>query len=99
MNHDPIARLLSAQPLPDASSAQWEALRRELHRDPPARPSRMRRVRWGVLAGTSLLLVLGGLWLGTSPETEASWVQVHAISQWSSPAADPTWVAMEMTTP
>lgn len=99
MNQDPIARLLSAQPLPEATTAQWEGLCRELHREPPHRPARSRRIRWSVLAGSAFLLVLGGLWLGTSPETEASWVQVHALSQWSSPTADPTWVAMEMTSP
>ncbi len=99
MNQDPIARLLSAQPLPTPTTAQWEALQRELRRDPPPRPARARKVRWSILVGSAFLLVLGGLWLVTSPEAEESWAQTHALTQWSSPTADPTWVAMEMTSP
>jgi len=99
MNADPLRQILSAQPLPMPAPGQWEALRQSLERATPARPTRTRRVRWGILAGAGLLLAFGGLWLGTSAETEESWYQVHALSQLSSPGADPTWVAMEMTSP
>ncbi|MEN9353025.1 MAG: hypothetical protein RL318_350 [Fibrobacterota bacterium] len=100
MNHDTLRGILAAQPLPSADPVAWEALRAHLEpRLAPTRPSRLRRFRWSLLAGASLLIAISGFWITRTSEVEPSWSQVHALSQWSSPGADPTWVAMEMTSP
>lgn len=100
MKQDNLHSLFAAQPLPSIAPAAWEALRAKLEpRVTPARPTRTRRLRWGILAGASLLIALSGLWITRTSEVEPDWSQVHALSQWSSPGADPTWVAMEMTSP
>jgi hypothetical protein len=99
MNHEPLRQILSAQPLPPAGLAEWESLRRALVPSTPARPSRMRRIRWFLLAGATMLLVLGGLWVTQVTESDSDWTQVYAISQLGSPGGDPTWVAMEVSSP
>jgi len=99
MNDEQLRQLLTSQPLPQALAQDWERLRLQLEPRRPLRAWHQRRpLRWGLFVSTVLVLAMGGLWI-TQDSSSESWSQVHALSQWGSASGDPTWVAMDVSSP